>query len=65
MSPMSDLSGALKKITNRYESNQMGGVILASDGIYNEGISPLYSTYNFPAVYNWYWRHNAKNRCDD
>jgi hypothetical protein len=47
-SPMSDLSGALKKITSRYESNQMGGVILVSDGIYNEGISPLYSTYNFP-----------------
>jgi hypothetical protein len=47
-SPMSDLSGALKKIINRYESNQVGGVILASDGIYNEGISPLYSTYNFP-----------------
>ena len=47
-SPMSDLSGALKKISNRYESNQVGGVILASDGIYNEGISPLYSTYNFP-----------------
>src|SRR4030095_14792283 len=47
-SPMSDLSGALKKITNRFENNQMGGVILASDGIYNEGISPLYSTYNFP-----------------
>jgi len=47
-SPMSDLNGALKKITSRYESNQVGGVILASDGIYNEGISPLYSTYNFP-----------------
>ncbi|HMG93808.1 MAG TPA: hypothetical protein VK589_27305, partial [Chryseolinea sp.] len=47
-SPMSDLSGALKKITSRYESNQVGGVILVSDGIYNEGISPLYSTYNFP-----------------
>jgi hypothetical protein len=47
-SPMSDINGALKKITNRYESNQVGGVILASDGIYNEGISPLYSTYNFP-----------------
>ncbi|HEX6889781.1 MAG TPA: VWA domain-containing protein, partial [Chryseolinea sp.] len=47
-SPMSDLSGALKKVTNRYESNQIGGVILASDGIYNEGISPLYATYNFP-----------------
>jgi hypothetical protein len=26
----------------------MGGVVLMSDGIYNAGISPLYSTFNFP-----------------
>ena len=64
-SPMSDLSGALKKITNRFESNQVGGVILASDGIYNEGISPLYSTYNFPSIHNRHRRHYAKDGCDD
>ncbi len=45
---VSDLSRALKKISNQFESNQVGGVILASDGIYNEGISPLYNTYNYP-----------------
>lgn len=45
---VSDLSGALKKISNQYEGSQLGGVILASDGIYNEGLSPLYTTYNYP-----------------
>lgn len=46
--PLSDLGGALKKISNRYESSQIGGVILASDGIYNGGVSPLYTTHNYP-----------------
>jgi hypothetical protein len=45
---MSDLGGALRKISNRYESSQVGGVVLASDGIYNEGVSPLYASYNYP-----------------
>jgi hypothetical protein len=44
----SDLTGALKKIANRYEGSRIGGVLLVSDGIYNGGISPLYSSYNFP-----------------
>lgn len=44
----SDLTGALKRIANRYEGSRLGGVILVSDGIYNSGISPLYSAYNFP-----------------
>ena len=47
-SQVSDLNGALKRISNQYESNQIGGVVLVSDGIYNEGVSPLYSAYNFP-----------------
>lgn len=45
---VSDLTGALRRISNRFESNQVGGVVLVSDGIYNEGISPLYTSYNFP-----------------
>ncbi len=45
---MSDLTGALKRIANRFESSQIGGVMLVSDGIYNEGASPLYTAYNFP-----------------
>lgn len=44
----SDLTGALKKVANRYEGSRLGGVVLISDGIYNAGISPLYSSYNFP-----------------
>jgi len=44
----SDLSGALRRISSQYESSQVGGVLLASDGIYNEGVSPLYNVYNYP-----------------
>jgi hypothetical protein len=44
----SDINGALKRIANRYEGQNVAGVILASDGIYNAGLSPLYSNYNFP-----------------
>lgn len=44
----SDLAGALKGIANRYEGSRIGGVVLVSDGIYNSGISPLYTTFNFP-----------------
>ncbi len=46
--PTSDINGALKRIANRYEGKNVAGVILVSDGIYNAGLSPLYSTYNFP-----------------
>jgi hypothetical protein len=44
----SDLNGALKRIGNRHEGQNIGGVILVSDGIYNAGLSPLYASYNFP-----------------
>ncbi|MFZ6010170.1 MAG: VWA domain-containing protein [Bacteroidota bacterium] len=47
-STTSDLHGALRRITTRYEGRNIGGVILASDGIYNSGLSPLYASYNFP-----------------
>ncbi len=44
----SDINGALKRIANRYEGQNVAGVILISDGIYNAGLSPLYSNFNFP-----------------
>ena len=44
----SDLNSALKRISNKYEGRRVSGVILVSDGIYNGGISPLYSAYNYP-----------------
>jgi hypothetical protein len=44
----SDLSGGLKKITNQYEGRKIHAVVLVSDGIYNQGVSPLYASYSFP-----------------
>ena len=44
----SDLNSAIKRISNRYEGKNVAGVILVSDGLYNSGLSPLYSNYNFP-----------------
>ncbi|MEO7989317.1 MAG: VWA domain-containing protein [Chryseolinea sp.] len=44
----SDLSGGLKRITNQYEGRNIHAVVLVSDGIYNQGVSPLYASYSFP-----------------
>lgn len=44
----SDLQGALRKVASQFEGQSVAGVVLVSDGIYNAGISPLYSNYNFP-----------------
>lgn len=44
----SDFTRALKDVAADYESRKIAGVVLVSDGIYNAGISPLYSTFKFP-----------------
>jgi hypothetical protein len=44
----SDIHGVLKRVANRYEGRNIAGVVLASDGIYNSGLSPVYASYNFP-----------------
>lgn len=44
----SDLSGALKHVTNRFEGKNLAGIVLVSDGIYNNGISPLYQPLRVP-----------------
>lgn len=44
----SDFTTAMKKVGNDYEGQKVAGLIFISDGIYNAGISPLYSTFNFP-----------------
>jgi hypothetical protein len=44
----SDLHTALRKVSSRYEGRNIAGVVLISDGIYNEGLSPVYASYNFP-----------------
>lgn len=46
--PATDLTKALKKISNRLEGKAIEGVIVLSDGIYNSGLSPLYSNYTYP-----------------
>lgn len=45
---VSDLQGALRRISNQYEGQSVAGVLLVSDGIYNSGLSPLFSAYSFP-----------------
>lgn len=46
--PSSNLQGLLKSIQNEYEGRNLKGTVLVSDGIYNQGISPLYTSYTFP-----------------
>lgn len=47
-----DISESLNSIFSKYEHQNIGGIILTSDGIYNKGISPL--QYNFPSSANLY-----------
>ncbi|MEI9919102.1 MAG: hypothetical protein WDO14_09920 [Bacteroidota bacterium] len=44
----SDIHGALRSITSDYEGKNLAGIILASDGVYNSGPSPLYTTMRVP-----------------
>ncbi|MDZ4716142.1 MAG: hypothetical protein SH819_11805 [Cytophagales bacterium] len=44
----SDLSAALKQTITSFEGRNLQGIILASDGIYNNGISPLYVPLRVP-----------------
>ena len=44
----SDLADALKQVTYRYEGKNLGAIVLVSDGIYNNGMSPLYQPIRVP-----------------
>jgi hypothetical protein len=44
----SNIHGALRSITSDYEGKNLAGIVLASDGIYNSGPSPLYTTLRIP-----------------
>jgi len=44
----SDLSSALRETINRYEGKNLEGIVLVSDGIYNNGLSPLYVPLRVP-----------------
>jgi len=45
-----DISAALQSINNLYLNRNVGAVILASDGIYNKGASPLYTANELKAA---------------
>lgn len=38
-----DISAAVEAVSNLYENRNIGAIILATDGIYNKGISPVYA----------------------
>ncbi len=43
-----NLSQLLGTVQSNYENRNLAGVVLFSDGIYNQGVSPEYQPYNFP-----------------
>jgi hypothetical protein len=43
----SDLDNLLRNISTDYEGRNLASVVLFSDGIYNEGVSPTYRPYSF------------------
>ncbi|HWZ21949.1 MAG TPA: hypothetical protein VNW06_04805 [Cytophagaceae bacterium] len=44
----SNLSGLLNDIQSTYENRNLAGIVLVSDGIYNQGAAPNFTQYNFP-----------------
>lgn len=44
----SDLHGALRSVTTDFEGKNLAGIVLVSDGVYNSGPSPLYTTLRIP-----------------
>ncbi|NNE30447.1 MAG: hypothetical protein HKN16_12485, partial [Saprospiraceae bacterium] len=40
---VTNISGLLKEVYDRFSNQNLGAVILASDGIFNEGANPIYS----------------------
>ena len=48
-SKSTNLSKVIQYINDNYADQNLSAVILATDGIYNEGINPLYTNFNFGA----------------
>ncbi len=44
----SNLSGSIRSIAEDFESKNLAGIVLVSDGIYNSGTSPLYTPSRVP-----------------
>jgi len=47
---ITDLSRALGDVYNLYGNQTVGGIILATDGIYNQGSNPFYIAQNYPSI---------------
>lgn len=45
-----DITNLFNELAERYSHKNVGGLIVASDGIYNRGVNPIYSSnqFNFP-----------------
>ena len=46
--PTSDLSAGIRGVTTDYEGKNLAGIVFVSDGIYNNGASPLYMPIRVP-----------------
>lgn len=46
--PSTNLSQALQDVTGRFSGQPLGAIILATDGIFNQGSNPLYLAANIP-----------------
>lgn len=46
--PSSDLTGALHAVMNEWEGKNLTNIVLLTDGIYNSGASPLFTTWRVP-----------------
>ena len=44
----SDLASGIREVVTRFEGKNLTGIILVSDGIYNNGLSPLYLPLRIP-----------------
>lgn len=45
-----NISNAIEYISDIYEGDNLGAVILATDGLYNDGKNPIYSYFNHPSA---------------
>jgi len=45
-----DISAALKTLNDRYVNQNIGAIILATDGLYNQGSDPQYEAKNFKST---------------
>ncbi|NJL13832.1 MAG: VWA domain-containing protein [Microscillaceae bacterium] len=46
--PATNLSAMLGNVQNNYENRNLDKVVLLTDGIYNQGLSPVFKNFGFP-----------------